>query len=52
MGFIFKRGNTAYNLSTFQESETERKNCIFWFTNIKLSFSAIMVTPARKNETH
>ena len=28
----------------------EKKNCIFWFRNINLSFFAIMVTPARTYE--
>ena len=30
----------------------QRKNCIYWFRNNKLPFSAIMVTPTRTHETN
>ena len=49
MESILKGRNNTY-VRNFQEFETKKKNCIFWFRNNKLQISTIMVSPARTHE--
>ena len=34
----------SIDLKNFQKFEAKKKNCIFWFRNIKLPFSELMTT--------